>query len=77
MTLVGNNLFLGFWTVYAALGIAQVIFQFTLSFSFVVAGLIASLNLFQIALRHVLRSPVSFFDTTPMGRIMSLRVQCS
>ncbi|KAE9399630.1 multidrug resistance-associated ABC transporter [Gymnopus androsaceus JB14] len=82
---VGNNLFLGFWTaesipgfgqsqymaVYAALGIAQAIFQFTLSFSFAVAGLIASLNLFQTALRHVLRSPVSFFDTTPMGRIMS------
>lgn len=36
-----------------------------------IAGLIASLNLFQTALRHVLRSPIVFFDTTPMGRILS------
>ncbi|KAJ4474268.1 multidrug resistance-associated ABC transporter [Lentinula aciculospora] len=82
---VGNNLFLGFWTaesipgfgqaqymaVYAALGFAQALFTFLLSFSFAIAGLIASLNLFQTALRHVLRSPISFFDTTPMGRIVS------
>ncbi|KIK63265.1 hypothetical protein GYMLUDRAFT_40975 [Collybiopsis luxurians FD-317 M1] len=82
---VGNNLFLGFWTagsipgfgqgqymgIYAALGVAQAVFQFMVSFSFAIAGLIASLNLFQTALRHVLRSPVSFFDTTPMGRILS------
>ncbi|KAJ3982865.1 multidrug resistance-associated ABC transporter [Lentinula detonsa] len=82
---VGNNLFLGFWTaesipgfgqsqymgVYAALGFAQALFTFLLSFSFAIAGLVASLNLFQTALRHVLRSPISFFDTTPMGRILS------
>ena len=30
-------------------------------------GLFASLNLFKTALSGVLRSPVSFFDTTPMG----------
>ncbi|KAH9476201.1 ABC-type transporter cicA [Psilocybe cubensis] len=82
---VGNNLFLGFWTansihgfkqgdymaVYAALGMAQAVFQFILSFSFAIASLIASLNLFRTALRRVLRSPISFFDTTPMGRILS------
>ncbi|KAJ3720533.1 multidrug resistance-associated ABC transporter [Lentinula raphanica] len=82
---VGNNLFLGFWTagsipgfnqaeymgVYAALGFAQALFTFLMAFSFAVAGLIASLNIFQTALRHVLRSPISFFDTTPMGRILS------
>ncbi|KAJ3915478.1 multidrug resistance-associated ABC transporter [Lentinula edodes] len=82
---VANNLFLGFWTaesipgfgqaqymgVYAALGFAQALFTFLLSFSFAIAGLVASLNLFQTALRHVLRSPISFFDTTPMGRILS------
>ncbi|KAF9067926.1 multidrug resistance-associated ABC transporter [Rhodocollybia butyracea] len=82
---VGNNLFLGFWTaesipgfgqaqyigVYAGLGIAQAVFQFLLSFAFALAGLYASLGIFQAALRHVLRSPVSLFDTTPMGRILS------
>ncbi|EJD02283.1 multidrug resistance-associated ABC transporter [Fomitiporia mediterranea MF3/22] len=82
---VGNNLFLGFWTassipnfsegdymgVYAALGIAQAIFSFITSFTFSLVGLYASLRLFKAALMGVLRSPVSFFDTTPMGRIIS------
>ncbi|KAF8235236.1 multidrug resistance-associated ABC transporter [Tricholoma matsutake] len=82
---VGNNLFLGFWTaqsipgfrqgdymaVYAALGVAQALFSFILSFLFSFASLIASLNLFRAALSGVLRSPTSFFDTTPMGRILS------
>ncbi|KIM43822.1 hypothetical protein M413DRAFT_434825 [Hebeloma cylindrosporum] len=82
---VGNNLFLGFWTsqsihgfkqgdymaVYASLGAAQAVFMFLLSFSFAIVSLIASLNLFKAALKAVLRSPMSFFDTTPMGRILS------
>ncbi|KAL0958936.1 hypothetical protein HGRIS_014252 [Hohenbuehelia grisea] len=82
---VGNNLFLGFWTassipgfkqgeymgVYAALGAAQATFTFMMSYSFTAAALAASLNLFGAALRSVLRSPTSFFDTTPMGRILS------
>ncbi|KAF5370935.1 hypothetical protein D9615_009781 [Tricholomella constricta] len=82
---VGNNLFLGFWTaysipgfrqgdymaVYAGLGVAQAIFSFILSFAFALASLIASLNLFKAALTSVLRSPTSFFDTTPIGRILS------
>ncbi|KAF8066646.1 multidrug resistance-associated ABC transporter [Lyophyllum atratum] len=82
---VGNNLFLGFWTagtihgfrqgdymaVYAGLGVAQAIFSFVLSFAFSLASLFASLNLFKAALASVLRSPTSFFDTTPIGRILS------
>ncbi|KAJ7148941.1 multidrug resistance-associated ABC transporter [Mycena crocata] len=86
---VGNNLFLGFWTsrtipgfrqgdymaVYAALGFAQAIFSFLTTFAFAVASLVASLNLFKAALAHVLRSPSSFFDTTPMGRILSRLVK--
>lgn len=32
-----------------------------------VIGLIAALKLFKAALSHVLRSPMAFFDTTPMG----------
>ncbi|TDL20293.1 multidrug resistance-associated ABC transporter [Rickenella mellea] len=82
---VGNNLFLGYWTarsiphfaqgeyiaVYASLGVAQAVFSFCASFTFSLVGLYASLRLFKAALGGVLRSPVSFFDTTPMGRIVS------
>ncbi|KAF7373644.1 Oligomycin resistance ATP-dependent permease YOR1 [Mycena sanguinolenta] len=86
---VGNNLFLGFWTgnsihgfrqgeymaVYAALGLAQTFFSFLTSFAFALASLMASLNLFKAALAQILRSPSSFFDTTPMGRILSRLVK--
>ncbi|KAJ7353075.1 multidrug resistance-associated ABC transporter [Mycena albidolilacea] len=86
---VGNNLFLGFWTsssihgfrqgdymaVYAGLGLAQAFFSFLTSFAFALASLMASLSLFKTALAHVLRSPSSFFDTTPMGRILSRLVK--
>ncbi|KAJ7172563.1 multidrug resistance-associated ABC transporter [Mycena filopes] len=86
---VGNNLFLGFWTsssingfhqgdymaVYAALGLANAFFAFLTSFAFAIASLAASLNLFKAALAHILRSPSSFFDTTPMGRILSRLVK--
>ncbi|TFK49961.1 multidrug resistance-associated ABC transporter [Heliocybe sulcata] len=82
---VANNLFLGFWTggsiqgfrqgqymaVYAGLGAAQAVFEFATNLSFTLASLSASLVIFQEALNHVLRSPVSFFDTTPMGRVIS------
>ncbi|PCH38966.1 ATP-dependent bile acid permease [Wolfiporia cocos MD-104 SS10] len=82
---VANNLFLGFWTAesikgfdqadymgtYAALGAASALFAFMLSFSITLASLQAGLNMFMGALTAVLHSPVSFFDTTPMGRIMS------
>ncbi|KAF8160432.1 hypothetical protein K438DRAFT_1985689 [Mycena galopus ATCC 62051] len=86
---IGNNLFLGFWTansihgfrqgeymaVYAALGLAQAFFSFLTSFAFALASLMASLSLFKTALSHILRSPASFFDTTPMGRILSRLVK--
>lgn len=82
---VANNLFLGFWTsqsihgfkqgdymgTYAALGAAMALFTFMLSFSISLTALSAGLALFKAALAAVLRSPVSFFDTTPMGRVMS------
>ncbi|KAI0777639.1 multidrug resistance-associated ABC transporter [Trametes elegans] len=82
---VANNLFLGFWTsqsirgfaqgdymgTYAGLGIANGIFSFALSMTISLASLTAGLRMFTAALMAVLRSPISFFDTTPMGRIMS------
>ncbi|KAF8154551.1 multidrug resistance-associated ABC transporter [Crassisporium funariophilum] len=82
---VATTLVLGFWTgstingftqgnymaVYAGLGVALAVSTFALTYAFVVIGLIASLNLYKAALSGVLSSPTSFFDTTPMGRILS------
>lgn len=82
---VANNLFLGWWAseslpgfnnadymgAYAGLGAAQAIMTFITSFSISLLGLKTSFILFGEALNAVLRSPVSFFDTTPMGRIIS------
>ncbi|KAI0371903.1 multidrug resistance-associated ABC transporter [Pilatotrama ljubarskyi] len=84
-TQVANNVFLGFWTsqsirgfdqaeymgTYAALGIGSGLFSFGLSLTISMLSLTAGLRMFKAALIAVLRSPVSFFDTTPMGRIMS------
>ncbi|KAL1744151.1 P-loop containing nucleoside triphosphate hydrolase protein [Schizophyllum fasciatum] len=82
---VANTLFLSFWSsqsirgftnsqymlVYGMLGVAQGLFSFLLNFSVACVCLFASLRIFRAALRSVLRSSVAFFDTTPMGRIMS------
>ena len=37
------------------------------------AGLTAGLRIFKDAFTTVIRSPVSFFDTTPLGEIISIR----
>ncbi|KAF7760155.1 hypothetical protein Agabi119p4_10831 [Agaricus bisporus var. burnettii] len=82
---VANNLILGFWTsksvpgftqgdymgLYAGFGAASAVFMFLLSYAFAILSLAASLTMFRAALKSVLRSPTSFFDTTPMGRILS------
>ncbi|KAI0674258.1 multidrug resistance-associated ABC transporter [Trametes maxima] len=82
---VANNLFLGFWTsesihgfnqgdymgTYAALGIASGVFSFALSLTISMASLTAGLRMFKSALSAVMQSSVAFFDTTPLGRIMS------
>ncbi|KAJ2912814.1 hypothetical protein MD484_g7600, partial [Candolleomyces efflorescens] len=84
-TSVGTNLWLGFWTansidhfdtgkymaVYACFGLGEAIFAFLINLAFLVGGLVASLRIFKAALKGILRSPLSFFDTTPMGRIVS------
>ncbi|KAM5532134.1 hypothetical protein V8D89_014227 [Ganoderma adspersum] len=82
---VANTLFLGFWTsssihgftqgdymgVYAALGVASGLFAFALSLNISMMSLTAGLNMFKSAFLAVVYSPVAFFDTTPLGRIMS------
>lgn len=82
---VANQLFLGFWTsqsisgftqgqymaVYAALGVAEAIATFFVSLVISWVALAAGLRLFKAALHGVLHSSTAFFDTTPMGRIIS------
>ncbi|KAJ6528504.1 multidrug resistance-associated ABC transporter [Mycena capillaripes] len=80
-----SSIFLGWWTsqtikdftqgqymgVYAGISAASAVFSFLLSLCFTIVGLISSLRLFKAALGRVLKAPMSFFDTTPMGRITS------
>ncbi|KDQ12182.1 hypothetical protein BOTBODRAFT_34790 [Botryobasidium botryosum FD-172 SS1] len=82
---VANTVALGFWsaesipgfdrsdymTLYAGFGIGQAVAIFAGSITFSYIGFCASLELFRRALKAVLGSPMSFFDTTPIGRIMS------
>ncbi|KAH9919495.1 multidrug resistance-associated ABC transporter [Epithele typhae] len=82
---VGNTLFLGFWTsstisgfsqsdyigTYTALGVGSGLFTFLLSLTISLASLTGGLRMYKTAFTAVVRSPVSFFDTTPLGRIMS------
>lgn len=82
---VFNSLFLGFWTgstipgfstgeymaVYASLGVALALFTFGGMFIMILAGLRASLALFNGAWFHVMRSPTQWHDRTPSGRIIS------
>ncbi|KAI9280863.1 P-loop containing nucleoside triphosphate hydrolase protein [Umbelopsis sp. AD052] len=60
-----------FMGVYAALGVAQAICNFMVSFCFSIAGVAAAKSLHGHAVKSIFRAPMSFFDTTPIGRIMN------
>jgi ATP-binding cassette subfamily C (CFTR/MRP) protein 1 len=80
-----NTLFLGYWSgstisgfrqgdymgLYAAFGGLQALCSFLGSYTLFLAGVRASYLLFDGALTGVLRSPNSFHDRTPVGRIVS------
>lgn len=57
--------------MYGLLGVLQVIFTFMLGASAVVIGYNASKGLHTGAVQGVLRAPMSFFDQSPLGRIMN------
>ncbi|XP_038063723.1 multidrug resistance-associated protein 1-like [Patiria miniata] len=57
--------------VYGALGVAQGIMLLLASFTLSFGVLRAARSLYQHLLSNVLRAPMSFFDTTPMGRILN------
>jgi ABC-type multidrug transport system fused ATPase/permease subunit len=54
---------------YAALGFAQSILMFSFSVALTVLGTEASRKMLNRAIHRALRAPMSFFDTTPLGRI--------
>ncbi|GAB7337580.1 hypothetical protein MBLNU457_g2890t1 [Dothideomycetes sp. NU457] len=79
---IATSLWLSFWTsdkfhysdgvyipVYAALGLSQAIMMFVFSVALTIFGTRASKLMLHNAVTRVLRAPMSFFDTTPLGRI--------
>lgn len=58
--------------IYAMLGIASALFTFGLGSSMGIMSYFASNNLYKNALRRVFFSPMSFFDTQPLGRIQGV-----
>ncbi|ORZ33508.1 P-loop containing nucleoside triphosphate hydrolase protein [Catenaria anguillulae PL171] len=81
---VANDLWLTWWIrnsfglsqgvylgVYFAWGLAQSASYVLNGIQFAYAGVLASANLHREAVYGVMRSPMSFFDTTPVGRILS------
>ncbi|TAQ85854.1 hypothetical protein B7494_g5813 [Chlorociboria aeruginascens] len=79
---IATSLWLSWWTsdkfgyskgvyigVYGALGASQVCFLFFFSVSLTIIGTNASKKMLDRAITRALRAPMSFFDTTPLGRI--------
>ncbi|XP_050223929.1 ABC transporter C family member 10-like [Mercurialis annua] len=57
--------------VYLIIGAASTVFLFMRSISTVMLGLQSSTSLFSQLLNSLFRSPMSFYDSTPLGRILS------
>lgn len=57
--------------MYAALSFAQTLFLFAVGLTLVFLTFKSSKTLFSDAIDRVFHAPMSFFDTTPLGRIVS------
>lgn len=79
---IATSLWLSWWTsnkfgytagqyigAYAGLGLTQALLMFSFSVALSVLGTQSSKVMLQNAMTRVLRAPMSFFDTTPLGRI--------
>ncbi|KAJ5090859.1 hypothetical protein N7532_009543 [Penicillium argentinense] len=80
---IWTSLWLSYWTsdkypglstgqyigIYAGLGASVVLCMFVFSTYMTTCGTNASRTMLQRAMTRVLRAPMSFFDTTPLGRI--------
>lgn len=82
---ISTNLWLSFWTsdhfgyptriymgIYVALGVAQAFLLFVFSHLLSFLGNVASNGMLRDAMDKTMRAPMSFFDSTPIGRITSL-----
>lgn len=54
-------------------GILQAIFSFVMGVATTIIGYNTSRSLHHAAINGVMHAPMSFFDTTPLGRIMVRR----
>ena len=63
-----RDLYLG---VYGALGVSQAVFVLFGAIAMALGSRIASRHLHQRMLVNIMHSPMSFFETTPQGRIMN------
>jgi ATP-binding cassette subfamily C (CFTR/MRP) protein 1 len=83
-TKVLNDWWLSAWTVhrfdvslqtyagvYGGMGVAQVSFVATMAVLVAFISTTAARNLHERAFRSLMRAPMHFFDTTPIGRILS------
>jgi len=58
-------------SVYGGIGMGQGLFTFCLSLTVTVGTMLASRRLHDKLLTNIMHSPMSFFDTTPLGRIVN------
>ena len=58
-------------SIYAIFSAGQVIFILFGTITLALAAIIASRSLHSGMLKNILRSPMSFFDTTPLGRVLN------
>ncbi|KAF8509514.1 ABC protein [Hysterangium stoloniferum] len=61
-----------YMTIYACLGLSQAIFTFTLGTTMSWLSILASKNLYWESMEKIFHAPMSLFDTTPLGRMMSV-----
>ncbi|KAF8837756.1 hypothetical protein BDN67DRAFT_1013612, partial [Paxillus ammoniavirescens] len=57
--------------IYAVLGVSQSLSMFFIGFVFALLTYYASQALHERAITRVLNAPMSFFETTPLGRIVN------
>ncbi|QRV97503.1 ABC transporter transmembrane region [Ceratobasidium sp. AG-Ba] len=57
--------------IYAGLGTAQALTMFSMGALFALMSFYASVSLHRDAVKRLMHAPMSFFDTTPLGRIMN------
>src|SRR5690242_3626988 len=57
--------------LYATLSLLSTVFVLARGFMFAMGALKASRKMHKDMLERVIRSPTSFYDTTPMGRVLN------